>query len=216
MSDNGPNFQTSPGCCTASTMLGAVATSFAFCFVLMVLFLYARYRLIQRRRRMLVAMPYEEPKQGLDPTVIAQLPSFTYQKAMLGENNSVGPSAESESTSHECSICLSSIEDGELVRLLPNCQHLFHQECVDVWLSTNASCPVCRGDPAPRHSEHDEFFTCPVYRVRMDLFEVEEGVSSPESTKERSSGEIERVDNTRFEERHSHEDHAVRDLERQL
>jgi E3 ubiquitin-protein ligase ATL41 len=202
--------QISSGCCTASTMLGAVATSFAFCFVLMVLFLYARYLLIQQRRRHAGPTP-EEPKQGLDPIVIAQLPSFTYQRqrASSNENNGVGSSADSESTP-ECSICLSSIEEGEQVRLLPNCRHLFHQECIDVWLSTNASCPVCRGDPEPRHSEHDELFA---FQVQLEV--IGQGVSSPVSTNDTLSEEIKTVVNRSSEWRHSNENHAVHDLERQ-
>jgi Ring finger domain len=210
MSDpNVPGIGTSPGYCTASIMLGAVATSFAFCFVLMVIFLYARYLLIQQRRRS-AGPPPEELKQGLDPTAIAQLPSFTYQRASSIEHNGVGPSAESESTP-ECSICLSFIEEGEQVRLLPNCRHLFHQECIDVWLSTNASCPVCRGDPEPRHSEHDEEFAI---RVQFEVIGL--GVSSPISTNDRLSEEVETVINTSSEWRHSNDNHAVRDLERQL
>jgi len=211
MSDpNVPGIGTSPGCCNASTMLGAVAASFAFCFVLMVIFLYGRYLLIQQRRRR-AGPPPEEPKQGLDPTAIAQLPSFTYQRqrALSSENNGVGSSADSESTP-ECSICLSSIEEGEQVRLLPNCQHLFHQECIDVWLSTNASCPVCRGDPEPRQSEHDELFA---FQVQLEV--IGQGVSSPVSANDTLSEEIKTVVNRGSEWRHSNENHAVYDLERQ-
>ncbi|KAJ4765810.1 hypothetical protein LUZ62_031090 [Rhynchospora pubera] len=212
MSDhNVPRLQTAPGCCTASTMLGAIATSFAFCFVLMVLFLYVRYLLIRRRRRGGVPQEAEQPKLGLDPTAIAQLPSFTYKRGSLTAARTVGSSEEMESTLPECSICLSSIEEGEQVRLLPNCRHMFHKECIDVWLSTNASCPVCRGDPEPRNAEHHELF---ISQLQLDVFG--EGVSSPLSEKDRSSGEIERVIPTRSDLRQLHDNHVVRDLERQL
>jgi hypothetical protein len=30
------------------------------------------------------------------------------------------------------------------VRRLPACGHVFHTECIHVWLSTHATCPVCR------------------------------------------------------------------------
>ncbi|EEC80755.1 hypothetical protein OsI_23245 [Oryza sativa Indica Group] len=31
--------------------------------------------------------------------------------------------------------------------MLPSCKHYFHATCVDVWLLSRATCPVCRGSP---------------------------------------------------------------------
>jgi hypothetical protein len=42
-----------------------------------------------------------------------------------------------------CSICLLDFCDGEEVRDLP-CKHLFHKACVDSWLASEATCPLCR------------------------------------------------------------------------
>ncbi|KAM0996002.1 hypothetical protein ACFX13_006115 [Malus domestica] len=36
-----------------------------------------------------------------------------------------------------------------VLRLLPDCRHLFHLKCVDLWLRLNPTCPVCRTSPIP-------------------------------------------------------------------
>lgn len=43
----------------------------------------------------------------------------------------------------ECCICLSNYDDGAELRELP-CGHHFHASCVDKWLYTNATCPLCK------------------------------------------------------------------------
>ena len=42
-----------------------------------------------------------------------------------------------------CSICLDEFENGHRRRTLP-CLHGFHEDCVDRWLRSNASCPICK------------------------------------------------------------------------
>lgn len=44
----------------------------------------------------------------------------------------------------ECSVCLARFDDADHLRLLPRCRHAFHLDCVDRWLESNASCPLCR------------------------------------------------------------------------
>jgi len=43
-----------------------------------------------------------------------------------------------------CAVCIEDIEIGEWYKKLPQCQHCFHATCIDQWLSTRATCPVCR------------------------------------------------------------------------
>ncbi|KAG0242016.1 hypothetical protein BGW41_004999 [Actinomortierella wolfii] len=44
-----------------------------------------------------------------------------------------------------CAICLGDYQPKEPIRFLP-CQHHFHLECVDQWLLTDKSCPLCKHD----------------------------------------------------------------------
>ncbi|CAN6272106.1 unnamed protein product [Urochloa humidicola] len=49
----------------------------------------------------------------------------------------------------DCAVCLGEVEKGGTVRRLPACHHVLHRECIDVWLSAHATCPVCRGGVLP-------------------------------------------------------------------
>ena len=42
-----------------------------------------------------------------------------------------------------CSVCLSSFEDGDVLKVLP-CKHFFHKVCLDPWFIKEGSCPICR------------------------------------------------------------------------
>jgi hypothetical protein len=42
-----------------------------------------------------------------------------------------------------CSICISELESGEVIRKL-GCKHVFHKGCIDTWLESNITCPVCK------------------------------------------------------------------------
>ncbi|KAK8962591.1 RING-H2 finger protein ATL65 [Platanthera guangdongensis] len=47
-------------------------------------------------------------------------------------------------TNRDCAVCLLEFEEGEWLRTLPICAHAFHVECIDVWLRSHATCPLCR------------------------------------------------------------------------
>ncbi|CAJ1343733.1 unnamed protein product [Effrenium voratum] len=43
----------------------------------------------------------------------------------------------------KCLICLEEFADGDELKTLP-CLHFYHQKCVEQWLDTDNSCPVCK------------------------------------------------------------------------
>ncbi|URE00499.1 ALG6, ALG8 glycosyltransferase family [Musa troglodytarum] len=66
--------------------------------------------------------------------LIDSLPMFTLASAL----------AFLPKSSPDCAVCLSRFRPHDELRLLPACRHAFHSLCVDPWLRTIASCPLCR------------------------------------------------------------------------
>ena len=42
-----------------------------------------------------------------------------------------------------CVICLESYEKKDEISQL-KCEHIFHHKCIDTWVITNRTCPLCR------------------------------------------------------------------------
>ncbi|XP_042382126.1 RING-H2 finger protein ATL46-like [Zingiber officinale] len=70
---------------------------------------------------------------GLDQTFIDTLPLFLYRE-ILGSKEPF-----------DCAVCLCEFEADHKLRLLPICGHAFHLTCIDTWLLSNSTCPLCRG-----------------------------------------------------------------------
>ncbi|XP_039126642.1 E3 ubiquitin-protein ligase ATL6-like [Dioscorea cayenensis subsp. rotundata] len=83
-------------------------------------------------------------QRGLDPEVLETFPTLAYSEV---KNLKIGKG------SLECAVCLSEFEEDETLRLLPKCSHVFHPDCIDAWLVSHVTCPVCRSnlaaDPIP-------------------------------------------------------------------
>ncbi|KAF9681113.1 hypothetical protein SADUNF_Sadunf06G0191700 [Salix dunnii] len=69
---------------------------------------------------------------GIDEEVIKSLPFFRFS-SLKGSKEGL-----------ECAVCISTFEDSEVLRLLPKCKHAFHDYCIDEWLKSHSSCPLCR------------------------------------------------------------------------
>ncbi|CAI7921091.1 unnamed protein product, partial [Closterium sp. NIES-53] len=50
-----------------------------------------------------------------------------------------------EAEDAECCVCLVRYEDGCVLRELP-CSHHFHTACIDKWLKSHPTCPLCKRD----------------------------------------------------------------------
>ncbi|CAI5522829.1 unnamed protein product [Closterium sp. Naga37s-1] len=86
---------------------------------------------------------------GLDAERIAKFPTWRY---------CICPAAAEDVFANKGDVCLSDFNEGELVRSVLPCEHRFHVACIDYWLATKTTCPVCRTDLkslAPHAGEGD-------------------------------------------------------------
>ncbi|PIN12965.1 hypothetical protein CDL12_08593 [Handroanthus impetiginosus] len=56
-------------------------------------------------------------------------------------------------TGGDCAVCLSKFEPHDQLRLLPLCCHAFHAACIDAWIVSNQTCPLCRSTVLPSDSD---------------------------------------------------------------
>ncbi|KAG5409039.1 hypothetical protein IGI04_005358 [Brassica rapa subsp. trilocularis] len=111
--------------------------------------------------------------KGLDASVISSIPLFVYEDA-----------DEKEEKDEECVIRLGLWEVGDFGRKLRICGHGFHVECIDMWLSSHSTCPLCRSPVLPV-SDQDNLkptangVEAEEVEVRLQLFQAggEENVS---------------------------------------
>ncbi|KAL6287995.1 hypothetical protein ACE6H2_012385 [Prunus campanulata] len=90
---------------------------------------------------------------GLDQAFIDALPVFQYRD-IVGLKEPF-----------DCSVCLCEFSEKDKLRLLPTCSHAFHINCIDTWLLSNSTCPLCRGTLFnPDYSVQNPIFDFDEYR----------------------------------------------------
>ncbi|CAK9875196.1 unnamed protein product [Sphagnum jensenii] len=122
-----------------AVIIGVLTTMFSLTFLLL---LYAKHckrsNLFGDRGTGVpdepLAAPYSVPRSnsGIDRLLVEALPMFTFA-SLQGLKEGL-----------ECAVCLCRYEDNEILRLLPKCKHAFHVDCVDLWLASHSTCPLCR------------------------------------------------------------------------
>ncbi|XP_030524943.1 RING-H2 finger protein ATL29-like [Rhodamnia argentea] len=105
---------------------------------------------------------------GLDPSLVQAFPTLVYSTIKDFRKEKYGL---------ECAICLAEFEDDSVLRLLTVCYHVFHQECIDLWLTSHKTCPVCRGNldlPLSKLSEMRPVVSLPRESTMGSIHENEE------------------------------------------
>ncbi|XP_030550728.1 RING-H2 finger protein ATL7 isoform X1 [Rhodamnia argentea] len=138
-------------CCSSSpgSSLTELKLYQAFIFSVPIVFtfvlLFSFYLFYLRRRRadwvslrMRASRPIDgqnvdvpRPEVGLRKELREMLPVIVYK-----ESFSVNDS--------QCSVCLGDYEAEDRLQQVPACGHTFHMGCIDHWLATHTTCPLCR------------------------------------------------------------------------
>lgn len=108
---------------------------------------------------------------GLDDAAIKALPVSLFSRAKA---------KHLAATNRECAVCLLEFEDDDALRTLPLCAHAFHTDCIDEWLRSHATCPLCRA--AVLRREIPPFAPIRAARIRPsldDIFLVDPPILTP-------------------------------------
>ncbi|KAK0571407.1 hypothetical protein LWI29_015238 [Acer saccharum] len=134
---------TSPFKPSVAVIIGVLTTMFSITFLLL---LYAKHckngNLVIYSTNHAGGVPppsssAARKNSGIDRTVIEALPLFRFG-SLSGQKDGL-----------ECAVCLTRFDPTEVLRLLPKCKHAFHVECVDTWLDSHSTCPLCRNRVNP-------------------------------------------------------------------
>uniref|UniRef100_A0A0D6QTG8 RING-type E3 ubiquitin transferase n=1 Tax=Araucaria cunninghamii TaxID=56994 RepID=A0A0D6QTG8_ARACU len=131
-----------------------VGAFFVFSGIIVLLFLLCVFAIIRRRLFLQNSLgtqrsswfngfsssredPSRVDSNGLEAHVLEALPTFAYTSQKFKDEGL------------ECAVCLCEFQEGEKARLLPNCKHTFHIQCIDMWFRTHSHCPLCRTSVQP-------------------------------------------------------------------
>lgn len=130
---------------------------------------------LNQNRHLMDNESLQASSRGLDDALIKSIKVCKYKK---GEGLVEGT---------DCSVCLCEFQENDSLRLLPKCSHAFHLPCIDTWLKSQSSCPLCRSNislpPQPSPIEETPHQT-PALQYQQGssdaIVEVQESSSSEE------------------------------------
>ncbi|CAM0951201.1 unnamed protein product [Alopecurus aequalis] len=97
----------------------------------------ARAEAVERQLQQLFHLHEDGAGPGLDQATIDALPAFAYAELS-------GSGSAAKGRQFDCAVCLCEFAADDRLRLLPLCGHAFHVACIDTWLGSSSTCPLCR------------------------------------------------------------------------
>ncbi|XP_047051023.1 RING-H2 finger protein ATL39-like [Lolium rigidum] len=98
--------------------------------------LFSLYKHLTQHRRRHFGTGDSEEHRPLTVAPSLLVPQFMYNRLVRHSGKGAG--------STECAVCLGVIQVGAMAKLLPACTHVYHVDCIDLWLASHSTCPLCR------------------------------------------------------------------------
>ncbi|EYU25976.1 hypothetical protein MIMGU_mgv1a024693mg [Erythranthe guttata] len=183
----------------AVAIIGIIATGFLlvgyYVFVIKCCLNWHRIDLLRRfsfsrRRRVDATSPTARSpaaaaaNRGLTESAIRSIPVFKFKKkaASIINNNNNNAAIIKTNCDIDCAVCLNEFQEDEKLRIIPNCRHLFHIDCIDVWLQNNANCPLCRTSISSNYTNYTfQENQDPIFTNDDVVIEIGRESSSPSS-----------------------------------
>ncbi|KAL5714685.1 RING-type E3 ubiquitin transferase [Ranunculus cassubicifolius] len=139
-------------CSTVSSELKlyqAFIFSIPIFFTFILLFLFYLFYLRRRRRRMdwpsvqQTSYLHNNPRLsecGLNKEIREMLPIIVFKETFSIRDTL-------------CSVCLGDYQAEDRLQQIPVCSHTFHMDCIDHWLTSHTTCPLCRLSLVPASSD---------------------------------------------------------------
>lgn len=86
----------------------------------------------------------EEQGQLRTPVVMLSAKDGELLGRILQEASSARVTLKASELVVECAICQEALEAGQTALKLPDCGHVYHDQCVRSWLEKQHTCPLCR------------------------------------------------------------------------
>jgi len=102
--------------------------------------------------------PTKRPKS--DPKNTPETVSTNLSDDDDEENETLTPDAnvQSNEDEFECTICITPVDNGDRVGVT-TCGHIFHSDCLKLWIARKNQCPLCKAEiasPRPTRSGGEE------------------------------------------------------------
>ncbi|CAF2098799.1 unnamed protein product [Brassica rapa] len=89
-----------------------------------------------------------------------------------------------------CSVCLGDYQADDKLQQILSGGHTFHMDCIDLWLTSHSTCPLCRLTLIPTHSHQGQDEDPPIPNLRTP----DGGVSSQPETQPEDHGSVGQCD----------------------